>query len=98
MAKINSWHLEKFITDTVSFLVENAEDLSTRRWSNMHKIENYVGSGKTVYRIHESYAFPQMIQMEFNGDVVVEICNNFNENNSPIEYDRGSMWFTIWAD
>jgi hypothetical protein len=87
-------HPEAAILESVRFLQENAEFLSKKRWSGVTKVENFMDTGRTVYRAHSSAVLPPMLSMVVRSQTIADLVAD-SAMADWIEFDPSSLWFTV---
>lgn len=72
-------------------LVLNATLLSKLRWSGVHKVENFDGTAKTVYRVAYSDVFARALNELIEPRDIAAMIKDIPR----ITFDCQSQWFTI---
>lgn len=87
--------LNKIIFEILEFLINNAEELSTDKFSGIHYVEDW-----KCFRIHKSHFLPTFLNSPMRNDEVSEAINYCINNNqlffSKTAFEKDVGWLTIF--
>jgi hypothetical protein len=93
----NKQAYKDIIRSTLTFVRDNAVVLSFNRSGNVSKVDNFMGSQRTAFRVHTTKLFSNVIQEPMNSlSIIDEVVSEMKDPN--VIFDRNSMWVTVYKD
>lgn len=83
--------MKKVIEALITYLVDNVEQLSRKKFSGVHKVKE---KGKAVYRVHKGDVLPKFIDTFDEDGVMIWVVENCTFSKY-VKFDSYTYWFTI---
>jgi hypothetical protein len=87
--------MRKTIQALVTYVVEHCEKLSENKFSGVHFITNYQGTGKDVYRVHKGAFIPATLDADKYIDEEIALVVGRTEFEYDVKWDATSYWLNI---
>jgi hypothetical protein len=87
--------MRKTILAMITYLVEHREELSKSKFSGVHFITDFEGTGKDVYRVHKHAFMPQVLCASKDIDADISLVVGRTEFECDVKWDFQSFWLTI---
>ena len=87
--------MRKNIQSLVEYVVEHAEELSKNKFSGVHFITDFEGTGNDVYRVHKEAFIPRVLEVSKSIDADIALVVGRTEFECDVKWDAPTYWLTI---
>ena len=90
--------MKKAILAIMTYLVDNVEVLSKDKFSGVHLVNDFLGSGEDAYRVHVDAFIPKLFVHFTQVNKAIEAIVKVKTFSRGVEWDAQALWLTIDKD